>query len=112
MDVRHGTNADVPALVEIMFAAPSRELVAVIESVDRARRFQRALFESALRRPGCAVFVAEEDARARGASRLSLTTSGTNPARHLYERNGYRLAGQRSHPASRGSPASTRASCS
>src|SRR4051794_17598721 len=184
MDVRAGTAADIPALVDIMFAAPSPELVAVIGSVERGRRFQRELFASALRRPGNAIFVAEdpkesgvvgfafvsngsdtppmrqlalmairslgvmgavstarrsrardavdirpppgglhlvelhvdprrrglgtggtllaaaeEYARRQGAAHLSLTTSAANPARRLYARNGYVLAGERSDPA-------------
>ncbi|MEX2245622.1 MAG: GNAT family N-acetyltransferase [Dehalococcoidia bacterium] len=36
---------------------------------------------------------AEAEARRAGVRRMSLTTTITNPARRLYERNGYRVAG-------------------
>ena len=39
---------------------------------------------------------AEEDARERGFSVVALHTLATNPARRLYERSGFELAGERS----------------
>ena len=38
---------------------------------------------------------AEEVARREGFARMSLTTSTINPARHLYERHGFRVVGTR-----------------
>jgi ribosomal protein S18 acetylase RimI-like enzyme len=38
---------------------------------------------------------AEVLARGHGCTRLSLTTTITNPARHLYDRHGYAVAGEK-----------------
>lgn len=43
--------------------------------------------------------VAEERARASGATQMSLTTTIDNPARRLYERTGYREAGRKTDAA-------------
>lgn len=41
---------------------------------------------------------AERQARAAGAPRMSLTTTTTNPARHLYERSGFHVVETREDP--------------
>jgi ribosomal protein S18 acetylase RimI-like enzyme len=58
MEVRRAVRPDIPAMIEVMFAAPSREAVAVVGTVDRARRFQHALLERARVSDAGAVFVA------------------------------------------------------
>lgn len=42
---------------------------------------------------------AERQARAAGAPSMSLTTTTSNPARHLYERSGFRVTESREDPA-------------
>lgn len=42
---------------------------------------------------------AEEEARRRGHRLMSLTTTTANPARHLYERHGFRVIETRTDPA-------------
>jgi ribosomal protein S18 acetylase RimI-like enzyme len=42
---------------------------------------------------------AEEDARRLGHRHMSLTTTTANPARHLYERHGFRIVETRTDPA-------------
>jgi len=44
---------------------------------------------------------AERDARAKGFGTMSLTTTTSNPARHLYERHGFELVEAREDPAYR-----------
>jgi ribosomal protein S18 acetylase RimI-like enzyme len=48
---------------------------------------------------GAKLLYAEREARRLGHTKMSLTTTTTNPARHLYERHGYRIADTRTDPA-------------
>lgn len=60
MDVRAATLLDVPAMLDAMFTAPSRDLRAAFRTIDGARRFQQALFERALASAATSVFVADD----------------------------------------------------
>jgi len=53
VEVRPATEADLDAMVEIMFAEPGSEALAFLPSIDGARRFSRDLW----RRAGIAQFV-------------------------------------------------------
>ncbi len=47
---------------------------------------------------GALLDFAEAEARGRGLRRMSLTTTTINPARHLYERHGFRVAETKTDP--------------
>ena len=47
---------------------------------------------------GAMLLYAERKARRLGHTKMSLSTTTVNPARHLYERHGYRIAGTRTDP--------------
>ena len=58
MEVRTATATDVPAMVDVMLTEPSEEMLALVGSPDRARRFQAAMLGRALRTDGNDVLVA------------------------------------------------------
>ena len=57
MEVRPAIDADLDAMVEIMFAEPGAEALAFLPSIDGARRFSRELW----RRAGIEDFVVGDD---------------------------------------------------
>lgn len=106
MVIRPATSADVDSMGSLMFVEPAREAVVLaggVEHVDMAPppgSFHLVELQVHPRHRGrgtggVLLDTVDADARASGASLLSLTTGSSNPARRLYERHGFSVVRER-----------------